>query len=279
MDLKRNGCISDAQLIDLKNWFSRHVRSFDTPDPLVRQALALKVDHSLRVCDEILNIGGKLALGDGEMRLAEAMALVHDIGRFKQYYHYKTFVDKKSADHAQLGVAALRDGNALAVIDNQASELILKAVSYHNRLHIPEDESPACVFFTKLLRDADKLDIFHLVSTYYYVPDSERSAAVELDLPDAPEVSDEILNTLLARKMVRMEQLRTLNDFKLLQMAWVYDLNFPPTFQFVYQRKYLERIRDVLPASDRIDKIYAGLISYLKENIEFRKVPAPSSRS
>ena len=265
MDLKRNGCISDAQLIDLKNWFSRHVRSFDTPDPLVRQALALKVDHSLRVCDEILNIGGKLALGDGEMRLAEAMALVHDIGRFKQYYHYKTFVDKKSADHAQLGVAALRDGNALAVIDNQASELILKAVSYHNRLHIPEDEGPACVFFTKLLRDADKLDILHLVSTYYYVPDSERNAAVELDLPDAPEVSDEILNTLLARKMVRMEQLRTLNDFKLLQMAWVYDLNFPPTFQFVYRRKYLERIRDTLPASDGIDRIYAGLMSYLKE--------------
>ncbi|HNY72874.1 MAG TPA: HD domain-containing protein [Syntrophales bacterium] len=265
MDFKRNGNISEAQLVALKNWFSRYVRSFDAPDPVVRQALALKVDHSLRVCDEILNIGGKLTLGDGELRLAKAMALVHDIGRFNQYFLYKTFVDKKSADHAQLGVAALRDGNALAVIDNQASELILKAVSYHNRLHIPEDEGPACVFFTKLLRDADKLDILHLVSTYYYVPDSERNAAVELDLPDAPEVSDEILNTLLARKMVRMEQLRTLNDFKLLQMAWVYDLNFPPTFQFVYRRKYLERIRDTLPASDGIDRIYAGLMSYLKE--------------
>ncbi|MDI9571515.1 MAG: HD domain-containing protein [Pseudomonadota bacterium] len=265
MDINRNGYISEPQLIDLKNWFSRYVHSFKSSDPVVTQALALKVDHSLRVCDEIRNIGGQIALADGEMRLAEAMALVHDIGRFNQYFFYKTFVDKKSADHAQLGVAALRDGNALAGIDAGTSELILKAVSYHNRLHIPQDEGPTCVFFTKLLRDADKLDIYHLLSTYYYSHDAERSAAVELDLPDSSDVSDEILDTLLAREMVRMEQLRCLNDFKLLQMAWVYDLNFQPTFQLVYRRKYLESIRDTLPPSERIDRIYVELMSYLKE--------------
>jgi hypothetical protein len=144
-------------------------------------------------------------------------------------------------------------------------ELILKAISYHNRLSIPEDESPVCIYFSKLLRDADKLDIFNLVSTYYHINHTERSAAVELDLPDTHEVSDEILTSLQEGKMISMQQLRSLNDFKLLQMGWVYDINCQPTFQMIYELDYLKKIRDTLPASERIDHIYSKLMSYLKE--------------
>ena len=59
----------------------------------------LKEKHSLRVCNEILNIGKNHNLTDNNLRLAEAMALFHDIGRFEQYTRYQTFVDKKSENH------------------------------------------------------------------------------------------------------------------------------------------------------------------------------------
>ncbi|GAB6270755.1 MAG TPA: HD family phosphohydrolase [Syntrophaceae bacterium] len=260
--------VTESDLDHLKQWFSRYVQSFYSADPVVQEGLVLKEKHSFRVCDEILNIGRKMDLSKNNLRLAEVMALFHDIGRFEQFARHKTFVDKKSENHGQLGVKVLEQENALAALPADARELILKSISYHNRLSVPEDESHICLYFSRLLRDADKLDIFHLVSTYYYADGAERSAAIELDLPDTPEVSEEIMACLSEGKLISMQHLRSLNDFKLLQMAWVYDVNYSPTFQMIYERDYLRKIRDTLPATEGIDRIYARLMSYLKENID-----------
>jgi hypothetical protein len=51
---------------------------------------------------------------------------------------------------------------------------------------------------------------------------------------------------LMAGKSVKVESLKTLNDFKLLQMGWVYDINFPRTFQLIRERGYLKMIGDAL---------------------------------
>jgi len=259
--------ITEFDLINLKQWFSRYVQSFYSPDPMVRKAIVLKEKHSLMVCKEIMNIGRMLDMNSGDLMLAEVMALFHDIGRFEQFTRYKTFVDRKSENHGELGVKVLKQEKILTALDEDTRELIMKAVSYHNRFSIPEDESTVCLYFSKLLRDADKLDIFNLVSTYYYVGNSERSAAVELDLPDIPEVSEEIMTSLNEGKKISVRQLRSLNDFKLLQLAWIYDINYRPTFRMIYERDYLRKIRDTLPKSEGIDFIYSRLMSYLRKNI------------
>jgi len=49
-----------------------------------------------------------------------------------------------------------------------------------------------------------------------------------------------------------MQDLKTLNDFKLLQIGWVYDLNFVPSFQIVKKKKYLEKLEEALPQSKEI---------------------------
>jgi hypothetical protein len=196
------------------------------------------------------------------------MALFHDIGRFEQFIRYGTFADGKSENHAELGVKILRKEKTLAALDDEAQELILKVISYHNRMNIPENESRVCIFFARLLRDADKLDIFNLFADYYAAPEAERSAAVELDLPDIPAITDEIMAGLMEGKMVGMRQLKSLNDFKLLQMAWIYDINFQPTFRIIAKRGYLDIIRRTLPDSESIDQIYHRLLRYLKERSE-----------
>lgn len=199
--------------------------------------------------------------------IAEVMALFHDIGRFEQFIRYRTFVDKKSENHGELGVKILQQEKVLAVLEEDTRELILKAILYHNRLLIPENESPVCIYFSRLLRDADKLDIFNLFSTYYYLDNSEKSSAVELDLPDVPEISGKVLNSLRQGSMVGIQHLRSVNDFKLLQMGWIYDINYQPTFRMIYERGYLQKIKDTLPSTEEIDSIYSSLMAYLKEKI------------
>jgi hypothetical protein len=64
-----------------------------------------------------------------------------------------------------------------------------------------------------------------------------------------------------------MNDLETLDDFKLLQLAWVYDLNFPRTFEIVKERKYLEKIRQALPKdSRRVAEIYKHVQDYLERH-------------
>jgi len=261
--------LPESDLNNLKQWFLQYVQSFYSADSIVQQAMLLKEKHSLRVCDKILKIGKQLGMNNNHLRIAETMGLFHDIGRFEQFTRYQTFVDKKSENHGELGVKVLQREKTLAALDKNTRELILKAISYHNRLKVPEDESPVCIYFSKLLRDADKLDIFHVVSTYYNNSNGQKSTAVELDLPDTPEVSEEILTSLLDGKMISMHLLQTLNDFKLLQMAWIYDINFRPTFQMIQEQGYIKIIRDTLPTSKKIDQIYHRLLYHLKKCSEF----------
>ena len=270
--------VTENDLTTLKQWFGKYVHSFYSTDPIVQQAVKLKEDHSLRVCTEILGIGRKLALSVEDLRLAEVMALFHDIGRFEQVTRYQTFVDGKSENHALLGVKVLLEENTLSLLNEETRELILKAISYHNRMAVPEDEHPVCIYFSNLLRDADKLDIFNVFADYYCAPHQERNSAVELDLPDTPVISDDVLDGLQNGRMVKMQQLRSLNDFKILQMAWIYDINFRPTFQTIRERNYIGLIRNSMPPSEKIDRIVEQLSANLQKYTEAcisKPSPAP----
>ncbi len=259
--------LPEEELQAVKDWFSRYVRSFYTPDPVLQPSLLLKEQHSRRVSNLILAIGGKLGLSDQGLRVAEVMGLLHDIGRFEQVTRYGTFVDRKSENHAELGLRVLEQEQVLATVADAPRQLIRKAISYHNRLAIPDGESEACLFYSRLLRDADKLDILALFSVYYHASPEERSTAVELDLPDEPGVSKEVLEDLQQGKAVVIGHLKVLNDFKLLQLGWVSDINFAPTLAILYERGYLRKIRDSLPASQAIDHIYSRILSDIEKRL------------
>ena len=224
-----NGILSlnpdEPCLVSLRGWFEQYVATFHSEDPEIQYNFDLKRDHTRRVCMEILDIGNHVGLGSRALFLAEILAWFHDIGRFEQYARYGTFFDLKSEDHAALGVHILKEHHVLRALDEQTQDLILRCISYHNRASLPAEESETCLFFSRLLRDADKLDIWRVLTRYYHEKGNNRNQTIELDLEDAPEVSQEVYEDLLAGRIVRSDALRTLTDFKFLQMGWVYDLS------------------------------------------------------
>jgi HD-GYP domain-containing protein (c-di-GMP phosphodiesterase class II) len=64
------------------SWFRIYVESFYTEDPEIQQNIRLKEEHTLRVCNEILRLGKALNLNGTALRLAETIALIHDIWHF-----------------------------------------------------------------------------------------------------------------------------------------------------------------------------------------------------
>ena len=106
-----------------------------------------------------------------------------------------------------------------------------------------------------------------MVTDYYQNAGHDQNQSIELDLPDEPNISDQVYESLMNGKIVRMTDLNTLSDFKLLQIGWIYDVNFPKTFQIIREKRYLEKIREALPRSSaRVQEIYNRAYAHLEQN-------------
>jgi hypothetical protein len=258
----------DRQALDhLKQWFSDFYRTFDTPNPEDRQNLTLKREHTLRVCDNMIAIARDLSLDGGRVLLAEAVALFHDVGRFPQYRKYHTFRDSVSVNHAALGARVLIENNVLRSALKSEQDLIIRVVTLHNVFAVPEGLDPETLLFLKMVRDSDKLDIWRVLLEYYSQSEAERATAVGLDLPDTDAYSPDVLESLRRREMVQMTALRTLNDFKLLQLAWIFDLNFAASLRMAAERRYIERMASLLPDTGDIKNAVDRVRDYAAERL------------
>ena len=250
---------------DLVTWFNDYIRRFDLGHNDWQRNIELKKEHSLRVSNECRHIGEELDLAESRLYLAEILGLFHDIGRFEQYAQYKTFMDRDSTNHAELGESVLRETGVLNRLDETTQEIIYRAVRFHNLAEIPGNVNGDLLFYTKLLRDADKLDIYKVVTDYYHRGDKEKNDAIELNLPDSPGISSAVYDDLMKGQFVKTDHIQNLNDFKMLQIGWVYDINFEPTMRFIVERGYLDLIKAVLPDTNEIDEVFARIDSFINE--------------
>ncbi len=254
-------------LNDLKRWFTDYCGSFYSLNREDQRNITLKEEHTRNVCGNIVQIARDLSLDDARITLAEAIALYHDIGRFPQYQKFKTFKDSVSINHAALGAKVLIENNILQGLPKHEQDIIVSAVALHNVYSIPSGLDQDKLLFLKLVRDADKLDIWRIAIEYYGQPEDGRASAVGLGLPDVPGYSPEVLTALKNEQMVQISTLKTLNDFKLLQLAWIYDLNFASSLRILESRQYIDGIAATLPRTGEISGALATLRAHVHEGL------------
>ena len=258
----------DRQTLDnLKEWFSAYCRTFSLPDPEERRNISLKEEHTHRVCDNMTAIAAGLSLDEGGVMLAESVALFHDVGRFSQYLRYRTFNDSVSVNHAALGARVLIEDNVLEHVELREQALIIRAVTLHNVFVIPGGLDPESLLFLKMVRDADKLDIWRIFIEQSSTRPEERASAVNLGLPDTAVCSAPVLEALRRKELVQYSSLRTVNDFRLLQLAWVFDLNFDVSLRMVAERRYIEGIASLLPDTGEIRDALDFVRQYLSSRL------------
>ena len=260
--------IQENDLLYFKNWFEMYVNQFCTGYERIDSALCLKVKHTKTVALEILGLANTLNLNAEYCYLAEIVAIFHDIGRFEQYIRYHTYSDQKSEDHAKLGVEVITQTGVMNRFPTYEQELIKKVVAYHNHASLPQSDDEKFILLLKLLRDADKIDILQVVTEHY--AGFSRNDAINLGLPDTPEISDKFTRCILDRQLANVNDVRTLNDFKLLQLSWIFDLNFPRTYHLFKKRRYLEKISAALPQTATVVQTIASVKNFLlqKVNVE-----------
>jgi hypothetical protein len=263
------------QVERFRHWFEEYTGRFLGDDEYVNIHIRLKQEHTKRTCEEILFLAEQLALDQSQRYLAEVVALFHDIGRFPQFASYRTYKDQRSVDHCRLGVEVLAQEGVLDSLRREERQWVETAVEYHGRKALPSDLRGQALLFAKLVRDADKLDIYRIVvSSYRSHREDPAKFSFEIELPDEPGYSPGVLEAVLNGRVVDYHDLRTMNDMKLCQLGWVYDVNFAAALDRLQQRGYVEELLSLLPQSADLAQAGERIRSY----IAARLTQIPSSR-
>ena len=62
--------------------------------------------------------------------------------------------------------------------------------------------------------------------------------------------------------LVNKEVLATTTDFYLMQLSWVFDLNFKSTLQKIKESEYFQNLSDRLPDNDSVVKLKNFVLQY-----------------
>lgn len=255
--------MTEQDLIEFRRWFSGYGKSFPMREMKDRKNIEMKEQHTSNVCKDILLVGRGSGLSKEELLIAETVALFHDIGRFPQYAQYKTFRDSLSVNHGELGVEILLESGILKRLSVHEQEIITQAVKFHNAFKIPKVIGHDAALFLKLIRDADKLDIWRVFIEHYATPGEDQASAVGFNAPDIAECSKEVLECFQKGQTVSLAQVKTLNDVKLLQLTWIFDINFPATLKIIRERDYIKRFSLYLPDTGEIREALDHLKEYI----------------
>ena len=224
-------------MIDLekaKEEFIKYVSNYDESIEQIKR----KKEHSFRVMQLSTQIAQSLNLTQDGVELATLIGLLHDIARFEQYTIYKTFRDVDSIDHGDYGEKILKQNEYIRkYIDiSDYDNIIFKAIRNHNKFEVEKNLTQEEEIFAKIIRDADKLDIFYEASEMFW---KDAKKLVE-NSTLTPEVEEQFIkrNTIERKKEVKSNQL----DKMVEAISFIFDVNFTKSFHIIKENDYINKI-------------------------------------
>lgn len=258
--------MQESEFKALKKKFDLYTKGFvdraENPEPYL-----LKQIHTNRVCQNMEMLIRDQSPDGSIIWRGMTAALFHDIGRFSQFETHATFSDGRSENHGSLGVKVIKKKGFLRGLAVKERHQILGAVALHNAFHLPRGLDSDILLFTRLLRDADKIDIFRVMVDLYQETVFGEKSFITHGIEDNFQVSQSLVEQILSGQVIDARQVVYLNDLKLFQISWVLDLNFPVAVQAVTDAGFIPAILASMPPSKELSTLEAWINQYMEKAI------------
>ena len=207
--------------------------------------------HSLRVAQNSLTIAKVVLQNEDENYTAELIGLFHDIGKAAMIAIGTDSPSTIQRDHAELSVKQIQQMNFYAELTTEDQLIVLKAIENHSKIKLGKLDNEQQTMFARILRDADKLDIYD--SSYRFFKERFGNQPLStFDLINHTDVSEKIVKAIMSGKPALVEDMKTMNDYKLLLLAMAFDLNFKISFKIMSEKQYVQKIYETLPKRDQV---------------------------
>ena len=216
-----------------------------------------KYHHSYRVMDNMVTLSKALCLPVKDINLAKCIGLLHDIARFYQFKKYNSFSDL-NIDHGDYAIDILKETNALTYfdIDKCDYEVVYKAIKNHNKYEIEPNLNKRELLFSKMIRDADKLDILYALGD---------ESLKEIFREDDSEISERITKEFYQNKPIRLNFKETDNENIISLFSLIFDFNFTISITILKQNKYYEKIFNRLNDKNKFKPYIENVYKYIDE--------------
>ena len=232
-------------MIDIKEAkieFMNHLDSLKLDNPRVE----IKRWHTMRVAENCKNIAIELGLNQEQIELAELIGVLHDIGRFEQYQIFDKNTDlkvldiTKRFDHGKEGVKVLNKDNYIRkyIKDDKYDQIIYTAILEHNQYALSKGLSEEEELFSKIIKDADKLDLMYEgVEVYWQTPEWIKKI-------EEGKLSKKMLADFYEQKLADNRNKNSEIDQILKIASFVYDINFKCSYEIIKENDYITKMID-----------------------------------
>ncbi len=238
------------------NCFDDYVSYYD----MSIEQIKYKYHHSYRVMINMEIIAKKLNMNDYDVELAKCIGLLHDIGRFDQYMLFQSF-DDKNLDHGDYGEQVIKIYDLLKHfnIDSKDYDVVYTAIRNHNKYSIEPYIGERELLFSKMIRDADKLDILYALG---------RPELKNIIREDESEISPKIKESFYKNEPVKNTDKQSLNDNIIILLAFPYDIYFDISMSIIKNKKYYEKIYNRLENKEKFKEFLNHIEKYIKERVD-----------
>lgn len=241
-------------------WVDNYIKTFYTDDVDIQKNILLKEKHTGIVAEISKKLAANLGLNAHDQLLAEMIGLFHDIGRFKQYRVYQTFNDRLSENHSLLGLKEIAQLKLLTRLQDEDLQVFKFAIENHNAISIAVTDNDRWLLFAKIIRDADKLDIYRVLQP-------------SLTPSDGSGYSDNFMQSFLKGQQCDYTEIKTKDDQKLVRLLWMYNIYFGWTMQRIIEYGYVDHIVSCLPQNEVTEVGVKNLKLYMAKKAKENNLP------
>ena len=162
------------------------------------------------------------------------------------------------------------DGLISKFIDtSEYDDIIKKAVYNHNKAKIEESITGDALLFCKIIRDADKLDIYRVINE-----DKMEDIFWYKEFKNL-KMSDGLMDKFINDRFIKYKDVKNNADLIYVFYGYVYDFNFLSCYKIIRKEKYLDnfyiRIKDTFESKEitkNTEKILKICNKYIDERLK-----------